>query len=118
MTANEFIQEYKKYVNHYGKISPYIYVITKYANELKILIDLSENYNIKKKKLTEIINDAFYVLPKKAKSLKISSKQFNYVGPKNLKKIELNVLNNESISSAISALYAASLYGDKLQVIN
>lgn len=118
MTSEQFINQYSIYKNEYGKISPYVYILTKYSDELNNLLTSEQLFSTKQALLRQYVEDSFYTLPSLAKSLKISSKIFDYVGPANLKKIDTKVLHNKSISKAISALYMAGLAGDNLSVLS
>ena len=115
--AEQFIKDHEQYRNYFGKISPYIYTISKYATELDNLLVSYQSVEEKQKLLRSYVYDGFYNLPMRAKQLKIPHDIFNYVGLKNQRKIESKVINNKSIQSAISALYMACLAGDKLNVL-
>lgn len=114
----QFLKRHAIYKNHFGKISPYVYILTKYSDALNDLLISTKTYHEKNALLVSYINDSFYRLSNEAKRLNISHELFDYVGIKNLKKIEMKVCKNKSIEKAISALYMACLAGDKLSVIS
>jgi len=117
MTVNEFVQNNNQYVNHYGKISPYIYATKKYSHELETLLISDDTFKLKIVKLINILHNAFNIFQDEARQLKVPSKQFDYVAPKSIIKLEMHILSKRNIKSAIHTLYSACLCGEKLSVI-
>ena len=112
----EFIRQYQQYVNRHNKISPYTYVVAKYGEVFQDLIESMVDEKQKFNVLRLIIDDSFYSLPLQAKKLNIPSVLFDYVGPKNLSKIERKI-NTLSVTNAITSLYSSWLSGDNMSVI-
>ena len=112
----EFINQYQQYVNRHNKISPYTYVVAKYGEVFQDLIESTVDEKQKFNILRSIIDDSFYSLPLQAKKLNIPSVLFDYVGPKNLSKIERKI-NTLSVTNAITSLYSSWLSGDNMSVI-